>query len=79
MQGEKLRGTKLRSSRIFSIVKQDFETYIVEVKTKLKDSFELVCIETSRGTVESKYYKAEEADKGMIVIGRNRWGFSNSS
>ncbi|WP_269851197.1 hypothetical protein [Methanosarcina horonobensis] len=75
MQGEKLRGTKLRSSRIFSIIKQDFETYIAEVKTKLEDSFELVCIETSRGTVESKYYKAEKADKGIIVIGGIGEGF----
>lgn len=69
MQGDKLRGTKLRSSLIFSIIKQDFETYIVDVKTKSENSFEFVCIETSRGTVECKYYKAEEADKGIILVG----------
>ena len=55
MQGEKLRGTELRGSRIFSIVKQDLETLIIDVKTKPEDSFELVCIETSRGIVECKY------------------------
>ena len=69
MQGEKLRDKKLRSSRIFSIVKQDFETTIVDVKTKPEDSFELVCIETSRGRVECKYHKAGETDKGIILIG----------
>ena len=79
MQGEKLRGAKLRSSRIFSIVKQDFETFIVDVKTKPEDSFELVCIETSRGIVECKYYKAEEADKGLVIVGRSRRRLSNSS
>jgi alpha/beta superfamily hydrolase len=75
MQGDKLRGTKLRSSRIFSILKQDFETFIVDVKTKLEDSFELVFIETSRGTVECKYYKAEEADKGIVLVGGMGGGF----
>jgi alpha/beta superfamily hydrolase len=69
MQGEKLRGTKLRSSQIFSIIKQDFETIILDVKTKSENSFELVCIETNRGREECKYYKAEEADKGIIVVG----------
>lgn len=69
MQGGKLRDKKLRNSRIFSIVKQDFETTIVDVKTKPEDSFELVCIETSRGRVECKYYKAGKADKGIILIG----------
>lgn len=69
MGSKKLKGTKLRSSRIFSIVKQDFETYIADVRTKLEDSFEHVCIETSRGTVECKYYRAEEADKGIILVG----------
>jgi len=69
MQGEKLRGTELRGSRIFSIVKQDLETLIIDVKTKPEDSFELVCIETSRGIVECKYHKAEEADKGIVLVG----------
>lgn len=69
MQGEKLRGTKLRSSQIFSIIKQDLEIIIIDVKTKSEDSFELVCIETNRGTVECKYYKAEEADRGIVLVG----------
>ncbi len=69
MQGEKLRGTKLRSSQVFSIIKQDIETIILDVKTKSEDSFEFVCIETSRGKVECKYYTAEEADRGIVLLG----------
>jgi alpha/beta superfamily hydrolase len=69
MQGDKLRGTKLKNSWIFSIIKQDFETLIIDVKTKIEDSFELVNIETNRGRIECKYYKAEEADKGIVLVG----------
>jgi alpha/beta superfamily hydrolase len=75
MQGEKLRGTKLRNSWVFSIAKQDFETLIIDVKTKIEDSFELICIETNRGRIECKYYKADEADKGIVLVGGIGGGF----
>lgn len=69
MQGTELRGTKLRGSQIIQIVKHDLETNILEVKREPEDSFEFVQIETSRGRVDCKYYKAGEADTGVIMVG----------
>lgn len=33
------------------------------------DSYETVRVETSRGVVECRYYRAEGADKGVIMVG----------
>lgn len=69
MQGTELKGKKLWGSQIILIAKHDLETNILDVKREPEDSFEFVQIETSRGRVDCKYYKAEEADKGVIMVG----------
>ena len=69
MQGTELLGTKLRGSQIIQIVKHDLETNILDVKREPEDLFEFVQIETSRGRVDCKYYKAGEADTGVIMVG----------
>lgn len=75
MQGTELRGKKLRGSQIIHIVKQELETTILDVKREPENSFELVRIETNQGSVDCKYYKTEETDKGVIMVGGVGGGF----
>jgi pimeloyl-ACP methyl ester carboxylesterase len=39
------------------------------MERKSVDSYEFVRIDTSRGKVECRYYRAEGADKGVIMVG----------
>lgn len=69
MPGTELRGKVIRGSQIVHILKQELETKIVDVKREPENSFELVQIATSRGRVDCKYYKAGDANKGVIMVG----------
>ncbi|WP_440947421.1 dienelactone hydrolase family protein [Methanosarcina sp. T3] len=69
MQGAKLQGVKLEGTEILKIVKNKLATVILDVKSEKMDSFEFIRIETSRGRVDCKYYKAEGTDKGVIMVG----------
>jgi hypothetical protein len=62
MLGTELRGKKLKGTEIFKIEKQELETIILDISREPENSFELVRIETSRGRVDCKYYKAGETD-----------------
>ncbi len=75
MQDTELRGKILRGSQIINILKEELETKIIDVKREPENSFEFVRIETSRGEVDCKYYKARDADKGIIMVGGIGGGF----
>jgi pimeloyl-ACP methyl ester carboxylesterase len=45
------------------------EVAILNIKRESVDSYEFVRIETSRGRVDCQYYRAEGADKGVIMVG----------
>lgn len=64
-----MKGVKLQGVQIILIVKQDLEIDILDVKREPAGSFELVQVETSRGRVDCRYYKAGEATKGVIMVG----------
>jgi len=75
MQSTELRGKTLQGSKIIHILKEELETKIIDVKREPENSFEFVRIETSRGEVNCKYYKAKGADKGIIMVGGIGGGF----
>jgi pimeloyl-ACP methyl ester carboxylesterase len=79
MQGRELRGTKLRGTEVIKVEKQELETIILDVRRESMDGFEFVQIETSRGRVDCKYYKARETDKGVIMVGGIGEGFQTPS
>jgi alpha/beta superfamily hydrolase len=75
MQGKGLRGVTVRGTEIISIEKQELETIILDVKREKKDLYEFVQIETSRGRIDCAYYKAEGANKGVIMVTGVSGGF----
>lgn len=75
MQEDKLRGIKLRGTEILSIEKQELETIILSTGRESQDSFELIRIETNRGRIDCKFYKAGETDKSVILVGGVGGGF----
>ena len=48
---------------------------ILDLKREPGDPFELVTIDTSRGKINCHYYRAEKADKGVIMVGGIGGGF----
>lgn len=48
---------------------EPLEVAIYDIKREPRDSFELVRLDTSRGKIDCHYYKAEKADKGVIMVG----------
>ncbi|RXA20477.1 alpha/beta hydrolase [Methanosarcina sp. MSH10X1] len=54
---------------------EPLEVAILDLKREPGDSFELVRIDTSRGRIDCHYYRAEQADKGVIMVGGIGGGF----
>lgn len=54
---------------------EPLEIAILDVKREPRDSFELVGIDTSRGRIDCHYYRAENTDKGVIMVGGIGGGF----
>lgn len=48
---------------------ENLEVDIFNIERKSVDYYEFVRIETSRGRVDCHYYRAEGADKGIIMVG----------
>lgn len=48
---------------------ENLEVAILNIERKFVDFYESVRIGTSRGRVDCHYYRAEEADKGVIMVG----------
>lgn len=57
------------------IGEEPLEVTILDVKREPGDLFELVGIDTSRGRIDCHYYRAENADKGVIMVGGIGGGF----
>ncbi len=51
------------------------EIAIFDIKREPRDPFELVRIDTSHGRIDCHYYRAEKADKGVIMVGGIGGGF----
>ena len=59
----------MRGMKKAKIGDETLEVAILNLKREPRDSFELIKINTSRGRIDCHYYKAEKADKGVIMVG----------
>lgn len=59
----------MQGTKKAKIGEEPLEVAILDVKRELGDLFELVRISTSRGRIDCHYYRAEKADKGVIMVG----------
>lgn len=48
---------------------EPLEVAILNVNREPRGSFELIRIDTSRGRIGCHYYRAEKADKGVVMVG----------
>lgn len=48
---------------------EPLEVAVLYVNREPRDSFELIGIDTSRGRIDCHYYRAEKADKGIVIVG----------
>lgn len=48
---------------------EPLEVAVLYVNREPRDSFELIGIDTSRGRIDCHYYRAEKADKGIVMVG----------
>lgn len=48
---------------------ESLEIAILNIERGSVDSYEFVRVETSRGRVDCRYYRAEGEDKGVIMVG----------
>lgn len=48
---------------------ENLEVTVLNIKRESVDSYEFIRIDTSRGMIDCRYYRAEGADKGVIMVG----------
>lgn len=48
---------------------ENLELAILNIERESVDSYEFIRIETSRGRIDCRYYRAEDTDKGVIMVG----------
>ncbi|MGB9939615.1 alpha/beta hydrolase family protein [Methanosarcina sp.] len=65
----------MQGTKKTEITEEPLEVAILDLKRETRDSFELVKIYTSRGRIDCHYYRAEKADKGVILVGGIGGGF----
>lgn len=59
----------MRGIKKGKVGEEPLEVDILNVKREPRDSFELIRIDTSRGRIDCHYYRAEKADKGVVMVG----------